>query len=385
MTREEATKSTAAAPAGHLLALATQTDLFVALDRDGEIVWANPRLAELLNREGPEGWAGLYTECLFEDRGEGLPDRGGEAAVRCGLRAPTGAREVEVVAARQDADRGAPSTLWLIRDLRETGPDTEELHRLCGSLQSARQEIARLRDALSAEIHEREQLLSVVSHELRTPVTVIRGYNNLLLSEEMGPLDANQRDFLEQSNRSCERLNRFIGDLLTACGEASGNVVNLRRASLEKLLVEVIAYLRPLLDERDLCVELRLDPEAIWAHFDPARIEQVVTNLLSNAIRYSKPGTSVCVHTRSIAAANHRFVELAVVDTGPGVAVADQQRIFEPYVRAADDRSGGGLGLGLAICKRIVDAHGGSITVSDEPGWGSRFGFTLAAADPEEN
>jgi signal transduction histidine kinase len=132
-------------------------------------------------------------------------------------------------------------------------------------------------------------------------------------------------------------------------------------------------------------VELRVDPDATWAHFDPARIEQVVTNLLSNAIRYSKPGTSVSVTTRSIAAANHRFVELAVVDTGPGVATEDQTRIFEPYVRAADDHASGGLGLGLAICKRIVDAHGGTIAVCDEPGWGSRFSFTLPAADPEDS
>ena len=74
---------------------------------------------------------------------------------------------------------------------------------------------------------------------------------------------------------------------------------------------------------------------------------------------------------------------VAVIDTGPGVATEDQGRVFEPYVRAADDVSSGGLGLGLAICKRIVDAHGGTIGVTDEPGWGSRFSFTLPAADPE--
>lgn len=256
---------------------------------------------------------------------------------------------------------------------------------LPSDLGESHQEITRLRAELARETAEREQLLSVVSHELRTPITVIRGYNNLLLTQEAGPLTSQQRDFLEQSNRSCERLNRFVGDLLTACGEASGNgPPEMRHASVERLLVEVIAFLRPLLDERDLVVELRIERDAAWAHFDPPRIEQVLMNLLSNAIRYSKPGTSVCIRSRSVATENHRFIELSIIDTGPGVPPEDRERIFEPYVRAADDEASGGLGLGLAICRRIVGAHGGSICVCDEPGWGSRFAFTLPAADVEE-
>ena len=251
-------------------------------------------------------------------------------------------------------------------------------------LEETRREIERLRAQISCEAAERAQLLCVVSHELRTPVTVIRGYNNLLLTLEAGPLTQQQRDFLEQSNRSCERLNRFLGDLFGACGEASGSdLPDLQHASLERLLVDVTALLRPLLDERDVVVELHIDRDASSAYFDPCRIEQVLTNLLTNAIRYSKPGTSVCVQSRSIPAENHRLIEVSVIDTGPGVAPEDRERIFEPYVRA-DDGSSGGLGLGLAICRRIVAAHGGSISVGDEPGRGSRFSFTLAPAGEDE-
>ena len=380
MSRESAET----APVGHLAALATHSDLYVAFDRQGEIVWLNYGLAELLGRDPGADQAGLYATCLFEDAGEGLPSADAPGPVRCLLRAPAGTRPVEVRAVRDDAAPDeSPEILWLMRGCDDHAEPEAELHRLRATLAEAQAEVARLRDAASDAIGERDQLLSVVSHELRTPVTVIRGYNNLLLTGQCGSLEEKQREFLEQSNRSCERLNRFIGDLLTACGEASGQVVTLEVGCLRELLVEVIAYLRPLLGERDLDVELHLDPDATWAHFDPARIEQVVTNLLSNAIRYSKPGTCVQVRTRSIAAASHRFVELAVIDTGPGVALEDQVRIFEPYVRAADDRTGGGLGLGLAICKRIVTAHGGTIAVCDEPGWGSRFAFTLPAAEPE--
>jgi signal transduction histidine kinase len=374
------------APAGHLLVLANQTELGVALARDGRIVWLNPRLSRLLDPRDGRDATGLSPDSLLEDAGWGLPDPLADKPVPCRLLTRDGSRGVEVTVVRDARPgEGAPDAIWLIRDVAP-GPDLEgELVGTSRALHDANRELAVLREALGNETAERDQLLSVVSHELRTPVTVIRGYNNLLLGEQAGSLTPQQRDFLEQSNLSCERLNRFIGDLLSACGEASGEgLLEIEPASLEILLVDVVAFLRPLLEERDLMVELQLAPDAIWAHFDPSRIEQVVTNLLSNAIRYSKPGTSVQVRSRSIAAASHRYLEMSVIDTGPGIAAGDRLRIFEPYVRAADDESSGGLGLGLAICKRIIDAHGGTICVCDEPGWGSRFSFTLPIADSEE-
>ncbi len=370
------------APAGHLLALATAADLAVALTRDDRIVWANPRLAHLLESRDGGDVAGTPIEDVLEGAGAVAPS--GEGA-KCRLRTRRGLREVEVSRYRESVADAAPDSLWLMREIVPTRSAEEDLHRASRALHDANREIVRLRERLVAAIDERDELLSVVSHELRTPVTVIRGYNNLLLGDGVGELNAQQREFLVQSNQSCERLNRFISDLLSACGEASGNgLLDLKRGSLQDLLIDVIAFLRPLLDQRDLIVELRLDSDATWALFDPARIEQVVTNLLSNAIRYSKPGTSVSVRGRSIVGAGHHFVEVAVVDTGPGVVPSDRERIFEPYVRAADDHKSGGLGLGLAICKRIVDAHGGTIAVCDEPGWGSRFTFTLPGAEAEE-
>ena len=296
----------------------------------------------------------------------------GDERVRTGLtRAYHGSRRARVGGdGIQIVSEASKSTTpaQLLRDLGET-----------------QREVERLRAQISREAAERVQLLCMVSHELRTPVTVIRGYNNLLLTQEAGALTERQREFLEQSNRSCERLNRFIGDLLVARSEASDTQLpDLQHASLERLLVDVVASLQPLLDERDVKVELRIDRDASSAYFDPCRIEQVLTNLLTNAIRYSKSGASVCVRSRSVSVENHQVVEISVIDTGPGVAPEDRERIFEPYVRA-DDGSSGGLGLGLAICRRIVTAHGGSISVGDEPGCGSRFSFTLAAAESDES
>jgi len=255
---------------------------------------------------------------------------------------------------------------------------TATLAQFPRDLEETQREIERLRAQISREAAEREHLLRMVTHELSTPVTVIRGYNNLLLTQNPGPLTERQRDFLEQSNRSCERLNRFLGDLFGVAGEGNGShSVDFQYASLERLLVDVTGLLRPLLEERNVAVELCIDRDASSAYFDPGRIEQVLTNLLTNAIRYSKPGTSVCVRTRLVPVGRNSLIEVSVIDTGPGVAPEDRERIFEPYVRAGD-ASRGGLGLGLAICRRIVDAHGGSISVDEEAGCGSCFSFTLA-------
>jgi signal transduction histidine kinase len=380
--REESTTE----PRGHLLALALRADCGVALCRDGRLTWASPRLADLSGRTASD-LEGLAADTLFTDAGGGLSGRASVASVPCRLRTPNGLRDVVVTRVREDLEVGDTTarSLWLVEAVGKEGDLEGRLARANLALHAANAELSKLQERLETEIQERDQLLSVVSHELRTPLTVIRGYNNLLLGGQPGELTLQQRDFLEHSNRSCERLGRFIGDLLRACGEVDGSgPVALRRSSLEQLLVATIAFLRPLLDERDLLVEMRLDVDAIWAHFDPVRVEQVVSNLLQNAIRYSKPGTSVIVASRERAVGPHSFVEVSVIDTGPGVAPADRERIFEPYVRAGDDRQAGGIGLGLAICKRIVAAHGGRISVTEEPGWGSRFSFTLPAADAGE-
>jgi signal transduction histidine kinase len=336
------------APEGQLLALARHTERGVAFCRDGRVRWANARLVQWVDARGAEDLVGRPIESLLEDGSHRLRDAPMGVAVSCRLRCAGGLRDVEVLRFR-DED-GERDELWLLRDLAPS----------------------------------REELLGVVSHELRTPLTVIRGYNNLLLGEDAGPLTDAQREFLEQSNRSCERLAQFIRDLLSACADPAAQApLELRNASIESLLDDVIAFLRPLLDERDLVVEKRLDPDARRAHFDPVRIEQVLCNLLANALRFSKPGTAVRVGSRSVADSNHRLIEVSVVDTGPGVPLADRERVFEPYVRTTQDQRGSGLGLGLAICRRIVNAHGGSIGVGEEPGFGARFFFSLPAADEE--
>ena len=258
-----------------------------------------------------------------------------------------------------------------------------EVQRLSHHLLRANRELEELHARVERNTGEREELLTVVSHELRTPITVIAGFNKLLLSEKVGPLTREQRHFLSESAKSCRRLSTFIGNLIEAAREVAGDrPLELVETSLSATIEGVVGFLAPLLDERQQTLDLDLDPAATRARFDPMRIEQVLTNLIGNALKHGRTGGVIRVSSRAIEAMapDRRFVEVAVCDDGPGVAAQDRERIFEPYVRAGDGSKAGGLGLGLAICKRIVEAHGTTIGMTEAPGGGSRFSFTLPAA-----
>ncbi|MEE9607060.1 MAG: HAMP domain-containing sensor histidine kinase [Myxococcota bacterium] len=358
----------------------------VAVIRDERIAWANERLLETAGRKSPSALLGAALGELFEDTGSGLPDPGRPRAVECGLRRPDEALRT-VVCRPVRLGVGPEPEAWIVEDLTHVRTLERELLEMTRKLHGASREVASLREQLRGERADREELLTVVSHELRTPVTVIRGYNRLLLSQEVGPLNEAQRRFLEESSKGCQRLDTFIGNLLEASREAQGyDVLEIGHGRLAALIEGVVEMLRPLLDERGLAVKIDVAPEANWARFDPLRIEQVLNNLLGNSLKFAKPGGAIEIATRLLApdpkrAAQGSFVELAVADDGPGVAAEDRERIFRPYVQGVDESDAGGLGLGLAICRRLVESHGGRIEVTDRPGGGSRFAFTLPTSE----
>jgi signal transduction histidine kinase len=314
---------------------------------------------------------------LFRDDGSGLPDPELPRAVECVVDRPDG--ETRRVICRPAAAGGDPDGgVWLIEDVTHVRTLERELMRAGQQLSQANRELASLRDQVRGERSEREELLTVVSHELRTPVTVIGGYSRLLLSGQVGPLTDGQRGFLEESNKSCERLNEFIGNLLEASrGTGGGDILEVCQGSLVSVIEAVRSALRPLLDARNLRLQIAASAEASHARFDPLRLEQILTNLVGNAIKFSEPGGAIEIATRALP--DSGFVEVSVADEGPGVHPDDRENIFEPYVRVGDDTRANGLGLGLAICKRLVTAHGGEIRAEDRQGGGSRFSFTLPA------
>ena len=363
----------------NFLALAEGIAEGVALCRGERVAWANARLAAVVGRESPQLLLGVSLDELLEDIGAGLPCARTGSRVVCGVRGfQGGQRRVEVRRLPLPDLANAEQEMWVFADVSHQDRVNREMLAMGRQLHDGNRELARLRQDLASVAAEHEELLSVVSHELRTPLTVILGYNRLLLSDQVGPLTPEQRRFLLESTKSCQRLNDFVGRLLASSREGvREDTLDLRNASIEGTVRGVVRFLRPLLEEHELKVELTPQGAARTALFDPPRIEQVLTNLLGNAIKYAKSGGLVRIGTRLLRAGSLSFVEVSVTDDGPGVASDDRDRIFEPYVRGASHNEAGGLGLGLAISKQIVEAHGGSISVSDCPGGGSRFAFTL--------
>ncbi|MBI2954932.1 MAG: GAF domain-containing protein [Chloroflexi bacterium] len=221
----------------------------------------------------------------------------------------------------------------------------------------------------------REEFISAVSHDLRTPIGVISGFGDLLgrwMSKEGAP--ENEKRAVEAIKTSARRLNRMVQDLLDA------SRLEAHRLTLEKQAVDVAALVREVVDRLGTVLAphpVRVEaPEAMPPVMaDPGRIEQVLTNLLTNAAKYSGPESEILVRAQ----ARPKEVVVAVTDHGPGIPPEDIPKLFTRFYRteAARAASPEGLGIGLYISRGLIEAHGGRIWVESEPGKGSTFCFTL--------
>jgi len=372
---------------GPLHALANALPDGVFFSADERVSWASKRLAEMAGFESSSDLAGLPLGKLFSDTGDGLPASTTCAVVECELKRTDGS--VRTVTCRSAEAAALPdcTVAWVVEDVTHLRTLERELFRLGQENHAANREVAGLRERLRRESDEREELLTVVSHELRTPVTIISGYNRLLLAEKIGPLNDEQRSFLVEGSKACQRLDLFIGNLMEASHQSSdGEVLEITHARLAPSVDEVVGLLRPLFEEAKLEVRVDIAGDADRARFDRTRLEQILINLLGNAIKFSPPGGAIEISTRATSSTREggperRCVEFCISDQGPGVPPAYRQRIFEPYVQVGEESGAGGLGLGLAICKRLVEAHGGEISAQGRSEGGSRFVFTIPVAD----
>lgn len=218
------------------------------------------------------------------------------------------------------------------------------------------------------------EFVSMVSHELRTPLTSIQGYAELLLEDER--IAEAHRETLTIVKKNSERLLGLINDILDVSRMEAGRL-DLHRASLElaRLIPEVAGSLRPLIETKRQQLKLDLGEAlpAVWA--DQNRVTQILTNLISNAHKYTLMEGSITVAARR----DDGFVRVDVSDTGTGISPEDQAQLFTKFFRARDrsSQAGGGTGLGLVITRLLVELHGGRITVSSVPGQGSTFSFSL--------
>ena len=245
-------------------------------------------------------------------------------------------------------------------------------------LDAARLRIELLESQLAQHARSRAELIHLVGHELRTPITVISGFARLLLNPIHGELSDDQHRFVEESLKACRRLDDFVGDLLDTDPRAQTPfVVDPEPGDLRGTIEGSLEALLPMLEERGTKLEVSLRSDESPLPIDARRIEQVLTNMMTNAIRYGRLSGVIRVETREILMAGCRHVEVVVEDDGSGIPSEDRERLFEPFVRGEGAGEVQGLGIGLAICRRIIEAHGGSIRVGAGELGGARFCFSL--------
>jgi len=236
--------------------------------------------------------------------------------------------------------------------------------------------------------------LASAAHELKTPLAVIKGYYDLLLTGSLGRLSEKQKDILEESKESCERLVRLVSMFLNYSALESGKLVlQLRENDLRDCLAEMASRWSEAFQRKGVKLETMLDPSIPTFRFDYQKVQQAAANLLDNALKHTPTQGTVTLRARphfwerrvaEIAPVEERrrfrlprpnSVEVSVTDSGAGIAPEHHQEIFEDFVRV--DRNTSGMGLGLAIAKRLIQAHRGKIWVESEQSRGSTFAFLL--------
>ncbi|MGD0346680.1 MAG: PAS domain S-box protein [Terracidiphilus sp.] len=234
----------------------------------------------------------------------------------------------------------------------------------------------------------KDEFISTVSHELRTPLTSLRASLGLIQSGTLDKRPEKQRQMVDMAIGNCDRLTRLVNDILDFDGAEK------RRMPLNREPVEAIDLLRRAADvahgvATQARMEFRIDANAAPVFADSERVMRVLNELVTNAIKFSPPGTTIRLAAENVEGAgpgSHPVSEVrfSVEDQGRGVAAEKLERIFEPFQQgdASDSRALGGTGLGLALCRSIVEQHGGRIWAESEVGKGSKFLFTLPAAVP---
>ena len=246
----------------------------------------------------------------------------------------------------------------------------EKVSQRTSELQAANQELARANKLKS-------EFLANVSHELRTPLSAIIGFSQILLDGIDGPVNEEQQQDISQVNKSGQSLLALINQILDLSKIEAGKMeLSLERVDLPALISSVLDSISPLAQAKGLQIDTRFAPGLPALEADAGRLKQIVINLLSNAVKFTERG-----HIEILAQPSGRMVRIAVKDTGIGISAESQKVIFEEFVQGdgSSTRRHGGTGLGLSIVRRLVEMHGGAITVLSEPGLGSTFTFTVPA------
>ncbi|HYY69056.1 MAG TPA: HAMP domain-containing sensor histidine kinase [Terriglobales bacterium] len=252
-------------------------------------------------------------------------------------------------------------------------------------------------EKLQEESRRRTTALAHAAHELKTPLAIMAGYLELLLGDKLGPLSDRQRRILNDMRANSSRLQQFIHDFLTYSALETGNVsMRFEMADLNACLAEVCSFWVHRFHQQGVALYFLTNEKLKPFPFDNFKVQHIVSNLLDNALKFTASGGTVWLNAEPhvwerrtgkparIAGDRRRqslplpnSVRISVSDTGVGIAPEFQQEIFEDFTKASHDKNSQGMGLGLSIARRLVQAHGGRIWMESQPGSGSKFSFLI--------
>jgi signal transduction histidine kinase/DNA-binding response OmpR family regulator len=312
-------------------------DALLVVDEGGTVSAANPRATELLPELAPGSSVATAVP--------GLPALERALAGEVTLERP--GQTLAATAARLRAGEENGSVVWTIRDVTER----VRLERL------------------------KTEFVATASHELRSPLTSIKGFIELL--SQTRDLDPRQREFVDIILVSTNRLVDLVNDLLDVARVEAGQIeIHRRPIELGEVVQEVAALMGPRLEDKQQTLAVNVEPALPRALADPARVRQILTNLITNAHLYTPPGGKLDVQVT----ARDDDLALIVADNGRGMSAEQLEHVFDRFYRGGDENGVAGTGLGLAIVKSLVDLHGGTIEVRSEPGQGSTFTVLLPRA-----
>jgi signal transduction histidine kinase len=269
---------------------------------------------------------------------------------------------------------------------------TEQIIQLRNALEDANRYLERRVAERTAELQEALRKLSElsqmkanfvanISHELRTPLTHVKGYLELLTTESLGSLSAEQKNALQVSLRAAGRLENLIDNLILFSVAARGEMtLQLAPVNLNKVAGEIINYSRTIANDRNVALHLNIQPDIPYVQADEEKISWVILQLIDNAIKFTHSGGEVIL---SIQSESDTLIRISVFDTGIGIPPSRLNEIFEPFhqLDSSSTRRYSGTGLGLALVREIVNAHGSAIEVQSEDGKGTKFCFPLLAVN----
>jgi signal transduction histidine kinase len=259
------------------------------------------------------------------------------------------------------------------------------------------EDLLRSFERLQEESRRRTTALAHAAHELKTPLSIMAGYLDLLLSDKLGSLSNRQRQILEDMRANGTRLQQFIHDFLTYSALETGNVsMRFEMADLNACLSEVCSFWLHSFHQQGVALYFLANEKVQPFTFDNFKVQHIVSNLLDNALKFTPSGGTVWLNAephvwerragkpariagdrRKQSLALPNSVRISVSDTGVGIAPEFQQEIFEDFTKALHDKNSQGMGLGLSIARRLVQAHGGRIWMESQPGTGTKFSFLI--------